>query len=251
MLVCTLTSAIASTEGRTPIVPMKRSLLSTPSMRLLFRTSFWPLTDTVDVCRRSSGRLPLDNELGNPSLAPGTMRTSPMTLRPFSGRSCTARSGSSAPTVALSDWTRGACAVTVMVSARVPTTSRASTRSRSPADTCTARVKLPNPAARSPGCSARSEAGRTCSRRCPPVTCVRVSPVAGFVTVTVAPGNAPPLASVTRPTTSAVVIWADAAPATANQPDHCENAQPHNAPRRGHHCPPITGHPRRQLSGRP
>ena len=46
-----------------------------------------------------------------------------MTLRPFSGRSCTAVSGSSAPTVALSDWMIGACAVTVMVSVSVPTAS--------------------------------------------------------------------------------------------------------------------------------
>ena len=134
MLVCTLTSAIASTDGRTPIVPMKRSLLSMPSIRLLFTTSFWPLTDTVDVCRRSSGRLPLDSELGRPSFAPGSPRTSPMTLRPLSGRSCTAVSGSSAPTVALSDWMIGACAVTVMLSLSVPTASCAFTRWRSPAE---------------------------------------------------------------------------------------------------------------------
>ena len=128
MFVCTLTSAMASTEGRTPMVPMNRSLLSMPSIRLLFRTSFCPLTETVDVCRRSSGRLPLDRELGRPSFAPGNPRTSPMTLRPFSGRSCTAVSGSSAPTVALSDWMIGAAAVTVMFSVRVPTASWALTR---------------------------------------------------------------------------------------------------------------------------
>ena len=103
---------------------MDRSLLSMPSIRLLLTTSFWPFTETVDVCRRSSGRLPLDSEFGRPSLAPGTMRTSPMTLRPLSGRSCTAVSGSSAPTVALSDWTIGACAVTVTLSVSVPDPQR-------------------------------------------------------------------------------------------------------------------------------
>jgi hypothetical protein len=50
------------------------------------------------------------------------------------------------------------------------------------------------------------------------VTWVRVSPVAGLAIVTVAPGSAPLLASVTRPTTSAVVTWARAIPDTASQP---------------------------------
>ena len=59
-----------------------------------------------------------------------------MTLRPFSGRSCTAVSGSSAPTVALSDWMIGACAVTVMVSAeRADRQLRVRRAGRSPADT--------------------------------------------------------------------------------------------------------------------
>ena len=47
--VCTLTSWIASTDGRTPIEPMTRSLLSIPSMVWLFIMSACPLTETDDV----------------------------------------------------------------------------------------------------------------------------------------------------------------------------------------------------------
>ena len=50
---------MASIDGLMPTVPIARSLLSMPSISWLFCVSAAPLTDTDDVCRRSSGRVPL------------------------------------------------------------------------------------------------------------------------------------------------------------------------------------------------
>ena len=53
-------------------VPIKRSLLSSPSIRKLFRDVSCPLIEIEDDCRRSSGRFPLLSELGGPFVRPGS-----------------------------------------------------------------------------------------------------------------------------------------------------------------------------------
>ena len=54
------------------MVPMKRSLLSMPSIRLLLATGSCPFTEYDEFKRRSSGRVPVARPLGGPGLTPGT-----------------------------------------------------------------------------------------------------------------------------------------------------------------------------------
>ena len=78
-----------------------------PSISWLFWLSSAPLIEIADVWRRSSGRVPLASEFGTPSLAPGTSWTRRTKLRPFTGRSCTAFSVTSALSVEVSVWSSG------------------------------------------------------------------------------------------------------------------------------------------------
>ena len=53
-------------------VPIKRSLLSSPSIRKLFRDVSCPLIEIEDDCRRSSGRLPLLRRVRRSLVRPGS-----------------------------------------------------------------------------------------------------------------------------------------------------------------------------------
>ena len=58
------------------MVPMTRSLLSIPSIRLLLTTGSCPLTEYDEFKRRSSGRVPVASPFAGPELTPGASSAS-------------------------------------------------------------------------------------------------------------------------------------------------------------------------------
>lgn len=189
--------------------PMTRSLLSIPSIVWLFIMSAWPFTETEDVCRRSSGRLPLARPLFRPSVAPGVTCTKLMKLRPFSGSSCVAFSVTVVIKAAESVRSAGVAASTLTVSPSEPTVRCASSRARSPAERPNEDIwKALKPCAVAESEYVLGLSSVKVNSPPEPDLAVRVSCVLTSVKTITAFGIAAPVESVTVPTTSAVVFCA-------------------------------------------
>src|SRR5262245_7863315 len=146
---------------------------------------------------------------GMPRTTPGTVLVRLTKLRPLSGSVLICSSWTVVPSSDVATCTSGEAAATVTVSATVPTSSRAFTRTF----VSTVSSMSESVAVLNPGSSATilylpvGSEGAVYSPAWS-VTMVRVRPVPWFVSVTVAPGTAAPDVSVTVPRIVPVTAWA-------------------------------------------